>query len=125
MATRIPLYSPNPAYFAEDGAPQFNSPALFTLVTGTDYLIDLTKGPILLWVIVELVLPAVLIITSGVDPFGRRADVTVNIQNSSQTNAARFFTEDVWADANGDLAFKFIGLSEVNMVPIRLISDGN
>ena len=122
MATRIPLYTANPAYFSEDGTPQFNSPAPFALATNTDYLISLNEGPIVLWLDVMAGLPSVLLFTSGLDPLGRRADTTINVQGSPSGKSARFFTKDVWADDNGDLAFHFVGPAVTTVVPVKVAS---
>ena len=125
MATRIPLYSANPAYFAEDDMPQFNSPTPFTLSTNTEYLVSLDNGPVMLWLNVMTGSPSVIVLTSGLDSFGRRADSTINVQGSPSEKSARFFTRDVWADANGDLAFEFLGPAVTTVIPVMVQSDDN
>ena len=118
MATRIELYEPNPAYFAEATSPQFNTPTATTLSSGIDYVVSLNNGPVLLWFEKAVGDTGATNIISFTDSFGRVADIA---QTFTATGIyTRKFQRQGWADAAGDLNFNVEVDTVITLIPIKL-----
>ena len=116
MTTRIELFSPNPTYFNEDGAPQFKAAAPVTLSTGVDYIVGLTSGPVLLW-FKHTGAASDADVISFYNAFGRKADISQTFDNAIYT---RKFERQGWADVNGDLNFNVEVDATISLVAIKL-----